>query len=291
MKYFSGRIIKAIGGFYYVDTAEGIFECRGRGIFRKNNLTPLVGDIAEISIDDVSNTGFVDKIQDRKNVLLRPPVSNVDQMAVVVSTTNPKPNKYLLDTLLASAEYADITPLICFNKTDLDQGDELFHIYQKIGFNVVKVSAKTNLNIDIIKEHLKDKITVFAGNSGVGKSSILNAVLGKENFETGEVSTRVERGKHTTRHNELVALDFGGYIIDTPGFGSFDIAKLEIEDCTALFREFSPFTDNCKFTDCSHTVEKGCAVLEAIHNNQIDSTRHESYCRLVNEIKQSQKWK
>lgn len=291
MRNYTGRIVKGIGGFYYVDTAEGIFECRARGIFRKEKITPLVGDMVEISIDEVSETGFVDKIQERKNILLRPPVSNVTRMAVVVATANPKPNRYLLDVMLASAEYAQIEPIICFNKTDIEDGSDLAEVYEKAGFDTVLISAETGYNIDVLKEKLKDNITVFAGNSGVGKSSLINCVLGCENFETGEVSNRVERGKHTTRHSELVPLPDGGYIIDTPGFGSFDITRLEINECHNLFREFEPYIDGCKFRDCSHTVEKGCRVLEAVHEMAIDEARHESYCKLVQEIRNSQKRK
>lgn len=288
---YQGRIIKGIGGFYYVDTADGIFECRARGIFRKEKITPLVGDLVQISVDEVSGTGAVEEIAPRSNLLIRPPVSNVSQMAVVVATANPRPNLLLLDKLIASAEYAGIRPLICWNKSDLESGEELARIYEDAGFDTIVLSAETGQGIKELKEKLKDEVTVFAGNSGVGKSSLLNRIFGEETFATGAVSDRVERGKHTTRHSELAPLPFGGYIIDTPGFGSFDISLLEIEDVPELFREFSGFTQNCRFRDCSHTVEQGCGVLAALREGKIAPSRHESYCALVQEIREAKKRK
>lgn len=288
---YQGRIIKGIGGFYYVDTADGIFECRARGIFRKEKITPLVGDVVGISVDETSGTGMVETIAERKNLLIRPPVANVTQMAVVVATANPRPNLLLLDKLIASAEYAQIRPLICRNKSDLDSGEELTTIYQKAGFEVLCLSAQTGEGIETLKEKLQGEVTVFAGNSGVGKSSLLNRIFGEEAFATGAVSERVERGKHTTRHSELAALPFGGYIIDTPGFGSFDISLLEIEDMPKLFREFSDYTQTCRFRDCSHTVEQGCGVLAALREGKIAPSRHESFCTLVREAQEAKKRK
>lgn len=278
-----GRIIKGIGGFYYVDTADGCFECRARGSFRKRGVTPLVGDKAIISVDEASGSGSVDELLPRKNVLLRPPVANVTQMAVVAASANPKPNLYLLDKVLASAEMQGLNILVCINKTDLDDGAELCSIYKQAGFDVLHISAKNGENIEVLRDRLKDNVTVFAGNSGVGKSSILNRIIGRETFETGEVSEKAERGKHTTRHSELLALAGGGYIIDTPGFGTLEIPQLSAENCAVLFREFAPFTDGCKFRDCSHTVEKGCCVLDAVNEKKIPKSRHENYVRLVRE--------
>ena len=291
MSVYTGRIIKGIGGFYYVDTADGVFECRARGVMRQKKITPLVGDIAEITVDDSLKTGAVERIEPRQNELIRPSVSNVDIMAVVAATANPRPNLYLLDKLISSAENMNITPLICFNKTDVESGEDLAEIYEKSGFDVLRLSAETGQNIDLLKEKLRNKITVFAGNSGVGKSSLLNMLFGEEIFETGQVSDRVERGKHTTRHNELKKLPFGGYIIDTPGFGSFDITLLEIGDLSRLFRDIEPFSYECRFRDCSHTVEAGCGVLEALKNGKIQQSRHENYCKLIQEIRDAQKWK
>lgn len=284
MAKYDGRIIKGIGGFYYVDTADGVYECRARGVFRKNGITPMVGDLVEISAESHDMTGAVEAIKPRKNSLLRPPVANVDVVAIVVSTVNPLPNTLLLDKVIAAAEYAETEIVLCFNKIDLDDGNKIADIYKKAGFDVVCVSAKNGENTEEFAEHLRDKVTVFAGNSGVGKSSLLNSIFGKELFATGEISKHAERGKHTTRHSELMQLPFGGYIIDTPGFGSFDIALLEPENCAVLFREFEKYADDCQFADCSHTVEKGCCVLEALRKGEISQSRHDSYCRIVKEM-------
>lgn len=286
-----GRITKGIGGFYYVDTADGYFECRARGSFRREGITPLVGDMVKISLDAATGTGAVDEILPRRNVLLRPPVANVTQMAAVISVANPKPNTYQTDKLLASAELAGIEIILCINKTDLEDCKDLYDTYKNAGFCVICLSTLSGENMDILREKLKDNVTVFAGNSGVGKSSILNCITRSDAFETGEVSDRVERGRHTTRHSELVPLKYGGYIIDTPGFGTLDFSLLEVENYAELFREFEPYTDMCKFTDCSHTVEKGCAVLEALGQNKIAASRHQSYVRLTEEIKLVQKRK
>jgi len=288
IKKTDGTITKGIGGFYYVDTADGCIECRARGSFRKEGITPLVGDKVCIIYDEKTKSGAVDEIYPRKNVLLRPPVANVTQMAVVISSASPKPNLYLTDKILASAELSDVDIVICINKTDLDNGKEFFDIYERAGFCVIPVSAKNNENIDVLKNKLKDNITVFAGNSGVGKSSILNCITESNAFETGEISDRVERGKHTTRHSELVLLKNGGYIIDTPGFGSFDFSLLNVESPAGLFREFEPYIYSCKFRDCSHTVEKGCAVLKAMEEGEISNSRHESYLRIYEEVKNAQ---
>ncbi len=290
MKY-QGRIIKGIGGFYYVDTAEGVFECRARGVFRKEKMTPLVGDLVEILVDEASQTGAIEEIFPRKNVLLRPPVANVTQMAVVVATANPRPNLLLLDKLIASAEYADIRPIICWNKSDLESGEAYKKVYEDAGFDVLVLSAQTGQGVAKLQEKLQGEVTVFAGNSGVGKSSLLNQILGEETFATGAVSNRVERGKHTTRHSEIVSIPNGGYIIDTPGFGSFDFSLLEPEDMAELFREFADYTGECRFRDCSHTVEQGCGVLKALHEGRIAPSRHESFCALIREIREAKKRK
>lgn len=287
--YLEGRITKGIGGFYYVDTADGIFECRARGSFRKDGIVPLVGDMVKISVNSETMTGAVDEIMPRSTVLLRPPVANVTQTAIVISTANPRPNLYLTDKLLAAAAFAETNILLLINKTDLDDGGDICSVYKNIGYDVIMLSAETGENIDSLRERLCDSVTVFAGNSGVGKSSLLNAVIGETNFETGEVSRRAERGKHTTRHSELVRLASGGYIIDTPGFGSLDFSLLNAENCAELFPEFEPHISGCRFSDCSHTVEAGCAVLEALAEGRIAPSRHESYTRLVSELREARK--
>lgn len=286
---YIGTIVKGIGGFYYVDTAEGYFECRARGNFRYDKIKPLVGDRVKIAVENSYKTGWVDEILPRKNVLLRPPTANVTQMALTVSTANPKPNLYLTDKVLCSAEIADINVIICINKTDIEAGDELFDIYKKAGYDVLRLSAKTGENTEELKEKLKDNITVFCGNSGVGKSSVLNRIIGKESFETGEVSQKVERGKHTTRHSELVKLASGGYIIDTPGFGSFDMSLLAPDDTENLFPEFALYLGKCRFADCKHIKEPGCAIREALEVGDIAKSRYESYVKLNEELENSVK--
>lgn len=289
MDKINGTIIKGIGGFYYVKAADKIIECKARGIFRKENITPLVGDSVTVKLNTPEN-GVIDEIAPRKNSLVRPPVANISQVAVVFATENPKPNLLIIDKFIAACEESGLDILICINKTDLQSGDDYVKIYENAGFDVLTLSASTGLNIDLLKEKLSDKITVFAGNSGVGKSSLLNAVFGDEIFKTGEVSEKVERGRHTTRHSELLPLPFGGYIIDTPGFSSFDIAKIEASDLHLYFREFGNVEESCKFPDCSHTVEKGCAVLDAVKSGEISPTRHENYTYLYNELKSIKKW-
>ncbi len=281
-----GRIVKGVGGFYYVRSADTTYECRARGRFRKDGITPLVGDLVSCTIDKVSNTGMISEILPRKNFLIRPPVANITQIAIVFSVANPKPNLRTIDKLISSAMYAGISPVICINKTDLESGGELFDIYSSSGFDTICVSALENSNIDLLMERLAGEITVFAGDSGVGKSSLLNRVLKDVDLEVGAVSNRVERGRHTTRHSELMPLENNeGYIIDTPGFSSFSVSDFDIEKLPGLFPEFAQYTDRCKFQDCSHTVEDGCAVLQALENGKIQKSRHDSYLEQYNEIK------
>lgn len=280
-----GKIFKGIGGFYYVKSGDSIYECRARGRFRKDGITPLVGDDVSCLIDKASNTGMISNIIPRTNFLIRPPVANVTQIAIVVSVTNPKPNLKTVDKLISSAIYANIKPLICINKIDLQNGEKLFEIYSKIGFDTIYISAESRENIDMLIEKLSGEVTVFAGNSGVGKSSLLNCILKDANLETGTISSKIERGRHTTRHSELIPLDnSGGYIIDTPGFSSFSVSGFNEHELYKLFPEFIEIADNCRFADCSHTVEKGCAVLEAIESGEISRTRHDSYVEQYKEI-------
>lgn len=282
-----GRIIKGVGGFYYIaSSGDGkIYECRARGRFRKEGVTPLVGDIVKCGIDSASNSGLISVILPRTNSLIRPPVANVTRIAIVFSVANPRPNLYTVDKLVTSAMYAGIKPIICINKTDLSDGDEYYGIYANAGFDTICLSAETGENIDRLSDILTGELTVFAGNSGVGKSSLLNRILKRGDLKTGKVSDRVERGRHTTRHCELMPLDSGdGYIIDTPGFSSFTVADMDEKKLCCLYPEFNPYLNECGFTDCSHTVEKGCAVLEALNNGKISRSRHESYKAQYKEI-------
>ena len=291
MKSLDGVITKGIGGFYYVDTPDGLIECRARGLFRKQGCTPLVGDNVEIEINkENTQTGVIKVIRKRSSQLIRPAVANVTQMVAVVALENPRPNAYILDKLIASAEFAKLKIVICFNKSDLGGNRNIVEAYEKAGFDVIICSAAEGENVEKLKSFLQDEITVFVGNSGVGKSSLLNLMVGAQMFETGEVSTRVERGKHTTRHSELVPLTFGGYIIDTPGFSSFDINAVTLELLPQMFREFEEYVGGCRFLDCSHTLEPGCSVISAVDDGKIAGSRHESYKALYEEIKSVKKW-
>ena len=281
-----GVLLKGIGGFYYIDTESGLYECRARGLFRKHNIKPLVGDKVVISsIDENSKTAFLYEISERRNELIRPAVANVSQLIAVISTENPKPNLFLLDNVIASCETAEIDVVVCINKTDLADAKVYTDIYKNAGFKTVEVSALNNDGIGVLKEVLKDKISVFAGNSGVGKSSIINLMLGEDFFETGEVSQRVERGRHTTRHTELKVLPFGGYIIDTPGFGSLELKEFNANFAGIMFREFRNYTNECRFKDCIHDCEEGCAVIEAVKCGKISESRYDSYKLMLSSLK------
>lgn len=286
-----GIITKGIGGFYYVNSERGLIECKARGIFRKSGITPLVGDSAEIAVNsDNEKKGVIEAVNPRKNRLIRPPVANVTQVAAVIAAANPRPNLYTLDKLILSAEKINVKILICINKTDLDNGQEYFDIYKNAGFDTLILSAKENIGVNVLKEKLKNEITVFAGNSGVGKSSLLNSVMGTDMLETGEVSLKVERGKHTTRHSELISIGGSGYIIDTPGFSSFELSDIDSSELCDMFREFNDYKDKCRFLDCSHTAEKDCAVINALSEGKISASRHESYVKLYKELKKIKSW-
>lgn len=285
------RIIKGIGGFYYVRTSKGIVECKARGIFRNKKLKPLVGDYVKISINEnAENT--IDEIFERKNSLIRPPVSNIDNLVIVSSMVTPAPNTFVIDKLCAVCELKKIEPIIVFNKTDVEDGSALQKIYENSGFTAFCVSAKTGEGIDKIKALLKGKTTVFTGNSGAGKSSILNCLDSSLSLKTGEVSQKLGRGRHTTRSSEIYEL-FGGEVVDTPGFSSLEIEKIETvlkEDLQFCFRDFEPFLNECRFSSCSHTKEKGCAVIKAVEDGKIEFSRFESYKMLYDQLKDLKQW-
>lgn len=290
-EYYDGIILKGIGGFYYVDTAAGTFECKARGIFRKEGITPLAGDTVTIRAESTEKQlGSITEIKPRSNVMVRPPVANITQLAIVTAAANPKPNVLTLDKLICEAEYQQINILLCLNKTDLDPRSPLAGIYRNAGFDVLELSALDGKNIDLLRERLDGQVTAFAGNSGVGKSSLMNRLVGSATFETGEVSGRVERGRHTTRHSELVKLPGGGFLIDTPGFSSFELRLTAPQELAELFREFRPYAGECRFHDCSHISEKGCAILTAVKRGEIAESRHNSYCHLYEKLKQLKPW-
>ena len=286
----NGKIIKGIGGFYYVDTEKGLYECRARGIFRKNKITPLVGDRVSISVVDKENKkGVVEEIEKRDTELVRPPIANVDKALIVFAIKNPEPNLSLLDRFIVLAEKENLEIVIVFTKVDLDADGELLEelksIYEVSGYKVIPVSNKLKLNIDKIKEELKENTVVFAGPSGVGKSSLLNEVDKNFELKTGEVSDKIKRGKHTTRHAELLKLECGGMVADTPGFSSLTLDDIDESELKEYFIEFDKY-DDCRFgSRCIHENEPSCAVKEAVENGEISKKRYESYIQLLNEIR------
>lgn len=287
----TGTIIKGIGGFYYVEAADRIYECKARGVFRKEKITPLVGDSVEISVED-NDKNSIDSILERRNFFNRPPIANVDKLVIVSSTCDPKPNLLIIDRLTAVAYYKNVQPVIVFTKDDLSGADEYLEIYSHTDIPVFSVSNKTGEGVEEIKALLDGSISVFTGNSGVGKSSLLNCILPDVELETGEISKKLGRGRHTTRHVELFKVG-NGYIADTPGFSSLDfetndiIMKDELADC---FPEFSEYIGGCKFTSCAHVNDKGCKILEAVNDGRISKSRHESYVSLYNEVKNIKEW-
>lgn len=286
-----GRILKGIGGFYYVEAEETIYECKARGVFRKRGTTPLAGDWVQICIDN--DTGTIEKIFPRKNMLVRPPCANIDQMFLVTSVCNPSPNLLVLDKMIAVAEDQEMEPILVISKTDLQSADELEQIYQKAGIQVITVSSVSGQGIERIQTLLKDKISVFTGNSGVGKSSLLNCISPEFQQETGIISSKLGRGKHTTRQIELLKLPCGGYVADTPGFSTMDMERYNIvkkEHLQYCFREMKPYITQCKFSSCSHTCEKGCAVLQAVERGEIAQSRHNSYAAMYEQVKDKKEW-
>ena len=286
----NGKIIKGIGGFYYVDTENGLYECRARGIFRKNKITPLVGDRVSISVVDEENKkGVVEEIEERDTELVRPPIANVDKALIVFAIKNPSPNLSLLDRFIVLAEKENLEIVIVFTKVDLDTDgeilEELKNIYEVSGYKVIPVSNKLKLNIDKIKEELKENTVVFAGPSGVGKSSLLNEVDKNFELKTGEVSDKIKRGKHTTRHAELLKLECGGMVADTPGFSSLTLDDIEEGELKEYFIEFDKH-DDCRFgSRCIHENEPSCAVKKAVENGEISKKRYDSYIQLLNEMR------
>ena len=288
-----GRIIKGIGGFYYVDTDNGLYECRARGIFRKNKITPLVGDFVKISVVDEENKkGVVEEIAERETELVRPPIANVNKALIVFAVKNPTPHLSLLDRFIVLAERENLEIVIILTKIDLDDDntfEKIKNIYEPCGYKVIGVSNLEKKNIDKVKEELKDNTVVFAGPSGVGKSSLLNEIDKNFKLKTGDVSDKIKRGKHTTRHAELFELEFGGMVADTPGFSSLTLDDIEDIDLKDYFIEFEDY-DDCKFgSRCIHQNEPNCAVKEAVENGEIPKERYESYIQLLNEIRQGKR--
>lgn len=288
----NGIITKAIGGLYTVDASDGVYECNARGIFRKNKISPMCGDNVEFSLEK-EGMGVIDKILPRKSELIRPPLANLDNLVFVCSTCEPKPNLLLLDKFIAISVYKKINPLIVFTKIDKENCDEISEIYKKAGIKVFTVNNVNGEGCTEVRNALLGSFSAFTGNTGVGKSSLLNNLFPGLNLETNEISKKLGRGKHTTRHVTLYKLEDGGYIADTPGFSSFETNKYDIifkEDLADCFTEFAPYKDECRFPDCSHTKEKGCRVIQAVKDGDIPESRHESYVQMYEEAKKLKEW-
>ncbi len=287
-----GIILKALSGFYYVDDGHSITSCRGRGKLRHEKLTPLVGDRVRFTPLE-GGQGALDEILPRKNEFQRPAVANIDQLVIIVSQAIPVTDPFLIDRVVSIAEGRGCQCVICINKCDLESGEELERIYTHAGFPTLKVSAETGMGIDMLREQITGKVSAFTGNSGVGKSSILNVLEPGIALKTGEISEKLGRGRHTTRHVELFRLSCGAVVADTPGFSSFDTDKMELrrkEELQLTFREFRPYLGKCQFQDCAHIKEKGCAVLEALKAGEIPPSRHQSYVRLYEQAKAIPDW-
>lgn len=286
-----GTIMKALSGFYYVDLDGETVTCRGRGKLRYNKLSPLVGDKVDVTVL-ADGTGAVDQVLPRKNQFTRPAVANLDQLVLLCANVNPVTDPFLIDRVSAMAAGQGCGVLICLNKWDLDPAEELKGIYETAGFPVVQVSAVTGQGLDRLRGFLSGKVSAFTGNSGVGKSSLLNALEPKFALETGEVSQKLGRGRHTTRHVELFRVG-DALVADTPGFASLEAEESVFTDKEALaqqFLEFRPYLEDCRFVGCSHRREKGCAVLAAVEAGKIPKSRHESYCRLYEEAAAYKPW-
>lgn len=291
----TGKIVKGIAGFYYVSVAgTGIYECRAKGIFRKEKKKPLVGDNVRIEIlDEAEKTGNLVEILPRRNELIRPAVANIDQAMVIFAMEQPKPNITLLDRFLVMMEQQGIPVVLCFNKQDLadrQEAEQLVEIYRSCGYEVLTVSAKLEAGIEQIRRVLQGKTTAVAGPSGVGKSSITNLLQEEVCMDTGEISQKLKRGKHTTRHSQLIPLDDETFLMDTPGFSSLFVENMEKEEVRHFFPEFAPYEGQCRFQGCLHVSEPGCAVKEAVKGGKIAASRYENYVYFVEELKEKRRY-
>jgi len=289
----NGILIKGIGGFYYVETADGIiYECKAKGVNRRKGISPLAGDNVTIT---VNNEGYcsLDSICERKNFLNRPPVANVDKLFILASTCEPLPSTLVIDKMTAIAQDKGIECAIVFTKEDLKDDDGLADVYRKSGFETYSVSSKNGTGIEEIKSAINGRICVFSGNSGVGKSTLLNALIPDLSLETGEISDKLGRGRHTTRQVELFKVG-NGYIADTPGFAALDMTESKLlirkENLPFCFKEFLPYLGTCKFSSCTHVADKGCKICEAVERGEIMKSRHESYIEMYNDVKDIKDW-
>lgn len=289
----TGTIIKALSGFYYVDVGaeQEPITCRGRGKLRHQKITPLVGDHVAITVTE-DGTGMVDEVLPRSNQFQRPMVANMDQLVILASGAIPVTDPFLIDRMVSLAEYKGCQPIICFNKCDLEPATQLVELYQRAGFQSFAISAQTGEGLEQLLGVLDGKISAFTGNSGVGKSSVLNALCPQFGLKVGQVSEKLGRGRHTTRHVELFRVG-GGLVADTPGFSAFDVEQMELipkEELAHTFREFQPYLEQCRFVGCAHVKERGCAVREAVDNGAIAPSRYQSYVRLYDQVKSRPQW-
>lgn len=290
-----GKIVKGIAGFYYVHVVDyGLYECKAKGIFRKRKIKPLIGDNVQIDvIDEKEKTGNIVEILPRENELIRPAVSNIDQAMVIFAAAEPNPNFNLLDRFLLLMGKQDVPVIICFNKRDIVEKEELellYHTYEKCGYEILFTSTYTEEGIEQVRDKLKGKTTVLAGPSGVGKSSMMNLLQPKANMETGEVSEKIKRGRHTTRHSEIIHIEGNTYVMDTPGFSSIWIDQFEKEELKDYFTEFLEFESECKFKGCVHINEPICGVKRALEEGKISRIRYENYVNLYEELKEKRKY-
>jgi len=287
----TGRIIRSLSGFYEVRTEKGLVTCRARGSLRRTNTTPLTGDQVEISIE--RGKGMVERVLPRRNQFVRPAVANVDALVIFAANTNPVTEPFLIDRVAAIAGDQEVEVILCVNKCDLDPAEELIRIYTHAGFCCIAASAETGEGVETLRELIRGKLVAFTGNSGVGKSSILNRLCPELKLPTGEVSEKLGRGRHTTRHVELYDLGEGTYVADTPGFSSFDTDQMEVmlkENLQYAFPDFRPCIGTCQFHDCTHRKEPGCAVTAAVAAGEIEPTRYDSYLRLYEKASQIKLW-
>ena len=291
MEKRTGRIIRSLSGFYEVQTQSGTVTCRGRGSLRRGNESPLTGDMVEISVE--KGKGMVERILPRKNRFIRPAVANIDALVIFAANTNPVTEPFLIDRVAAIAGDREVSVILCVNKCDLDPAVDLIRIYKNAGFQVIRASAETGEGVEELRQLIKGKLVAFTGNSGVGKSSMLNRLCPELALATGEVSEKLGRGRHTTRHVELYDLGDDTFVADTPGFSSFDTDQMEVllkENLQYAFPDFDAYLGSCQFHDCTHRKEPGCAVRQAVEDGKIEKTRYDSYLRLYEKASQIKQW-
>lgn len=291
MEKRTGRIIRSLSGFYEVQTESGTVTCRGRGSLRRGNEIPLTGDMVEITVE--KGKGMVERILPRKNRFIRPAVANIDALVIFAANTNPVTEPFLIDRVAAIAGDREVSVILCVNKCDLDPAVDLIRIYEHAGFQVIRASAETGEGVEALRQLIKGKLVAFTGNSGVGKSSMLNRLCPELALATGEVSEKLGRGRHTTRHVELYALGDDTFVADTPGFSSFDTDQMEVllkENLQYAFPDFEQHLGCCQFHDCTHRKEPGCAVRQAVESGEIEKSRYDSYLRLYEKASQIKEW-